>query len=125
MNVIRNSVLAAVLSLATTTAMPQSQVPGCPTEPVYIPNGFGTGEVLYNLSERDLRAEVRGFVNGLFASAAIGANAKCMEFYDACLRSKTDTQLTAVVRRFLEENPARWNQPAGILMYSAIPGMCH
>lgn len=117
-------ILAVGWSLLACSASAQSVAPGCPTQPVYVGGGFNRGEDLFHMSEGELRSTVSGFVNGLMVSTVVGADEGCMRFHENCFSGKTDSQLAAVVRQFLAENPGRWDQPAAILTVAALGGMC-
>ena len=95
----------------------------CPTETVAV-RGYMTGEECYRLPDGVLRHHMSGFVNGLFIAPFFGAPRECVQPLEQCFVGKTDTQLEAVMRKWLGEHPERWHEACNFLAYAAISEMC-
>ena len=125
---IRVAVVLAALTipLLTSGRSPPSEAAAadCPTAPAVIQNGFLTGEDFLEQSERYQQGYAAGFVNGLMTSPFMGAWENCAKHYSECLAGTTDSQLAAVIRRWLKENPERWHEGSHIASWLAIRQMC-
>ena len=96
----------------------------CPDEPVMIGNSFLTGEDCHNLPDHELRTFVMGWHAGLMLSPIYGADQECLKPLRLCLEGKTDSQLAAVLRKWLEANPERWHEQCTIAAWVAIGKPC-
>lgn len=98
---------------------------GCPEGPQLFAGGFMTGQECLDLAEGGyLGAYMMGFVNGLYVSTFVGASYSCIEPINQCLLRTTDTQLAAVMEKWLRENPSRWHEQCNALTWVAIYDMC-
>ena len=98
---------------------------GCPEVPVTYFFGFMTGQECLALAETGyLNGYMAGFMNGLSVSTVVGASYSCIEPINQCLGGTTDTQLAAVMEKWLRENPARWHERCNVLTWVAISEMC-
>jgi len=92
--------------------------------PVRIQNGFGTGEEWLAAKESAARAYVRGYINGLFMSAVIGAQESCLDRIAGCIEGKTDRQMAAILRKYLNDHPEEWHLPLAMTTYQALTASC-
>ena len=114
--------IIAAAALAVMLAGPAGA--GCPVSVVTAWPGFLKGEDCGGLSETALSRYVTGLVDGLLFSTLLGASESCVGQYQQCLVGKTDRQLGAVVRQWLENKPARWHEGCNSAVYRAIREMC-
>ena len=98
----------------------------CPTEPVSIMfhGGYLTNEECRALPAGTLHLYMIGFVNGLYMSPALGAPSECLQRLGECFVGVTGTQLEAVMRNWLDENPQRWHELCQFGAYAVISEMC-
>ena len=115
--------LGVILSVATcsTTAIAED---GCPNGQFAIRTGFLKGEELVALPDVRLVDHVMGFVNGVAMATVLGANVSCAEQMYACVRGRSNVQLMAQTRKFLQDNPDRLHEPANGLLWGAIYSPC-
>jgi hypothetical protein len=108
--------ILAVTSLFATPSLARS----CTLSgPVSLYNGFGNGEGWLKENEAEARGYVRGFVNGMFISLFYKADESCVARSYQCLVGKTDSQLAAILRKYLNDNPDKWDSPLPGLTYTA------
>jgi hypothetical protein len=91
---------------------------------VGIHDGFGIAEQWLDAKEPAARAYVRGYINGLFMSAVIGAKESCLDRIADCTQGKTDRQLAALLRKYLTEHPEEWHLPLAATTYRALTASC-
>jgi hypothetical protein len=91
---------------------------------VTIQNGFGTGEEWLAAKEPAARAYVRGYINGLFMSVVIGADETCLDKIADCIEGKTDRQMAAILRKYLNDHPEEWHLPLAMTTYQALTASC-
>ena len=85
-----------------------------------------TGQECLDLAEAGhLSTYMMGFANGLFVSSLAGAPLSCVgSFKRRCFAGRTNSQLAAVLEKWLRENPSRWHEPCNFLTWVAISDMC-
>lgn len=93
-------------------------------EAVAIKNGFLTGQDYLESSELKQRAYVMGLVDGLFVSPILGAPKRRLAPFERCIEGMTDTQVAAILLKFLRDNPGRWHQSAHVSFYTAMKENC-
>ena len=113
--------VAAMISLCVVQDV---EAGSCATEPVSIKFGFLTNEECRALPAGTLQFYMAGFLNGLFMSPLLGAPSECLPPFDECFVGVTSTQLEAVMRKWLDENPQRWHDRCQFGAYAAISEMC-
>lgn len=87
-------------------------------------DGFDTGEQWLKVKEPAARAYVRGYLNGLFMSAIVGAQESCLDRISICIEGKTDQQLAALLRKYLDDHPAERQLPLTTTTYNALTASC-
>ncbi|PSC03812.1 hypothetical protein SLNSH_17025 [Alsobacter soli] len=117
--------IALALAILTVTASGQAfAADSCETGPRLIRNGFFKGEDLTQMSEQILLAHVMGFVNGVAMAPFMNAPHACTEQFHACIEGRTNSQLVAQLRKYLQDHPERWHEDAHHVLWSAIFAPC-
>jgi hypothetical protein len=103
---------------------------------VSVHNGFIAGQEFRELSERDRCRYAAGLVDGMFLAPLFGAPKRTTfkpkqmpptsraEWLEACVEGMTDTQVAAIISKYLADHPARWHESVGPLAYSALIDSC-
>jgi len=86
----------------------------------WIHEGFGKGEDYIKMTEFQRRAYAIGAINGMLLAPLFGAPKDGMEWFESYVENMTDKQVTAILAKYLEDNPGRWHDGLHVLMYSAI-----
>jgi hypothetical protein len=93
-------------------------------EPISIKNGFGTGEEFLRMPRQEKRVYLQGLTTGMLAAPLFGAPKSKMLRMEQCITGMTDTQLVAILEKYLNENPATWQMGPHILMFNALNSTC-
>ncbi len=67
---------------------------------------------------------VSGVIDGLILAVAYDADSTYVDRFVECLGGMTAGQVTAIVRKHLNEHPERWHIPMHFEVYSAITNSC-
>ncbi len=84
--------------------------------------GFYTGNDYLQLGENSRRTYVTGIIDGFHL--AFGESPKSLKWITNCTRGKDNFQITAIVDKFLSENPQRWHEPMNVLVYDSLVNIC-
>ena len=106
---------AAVFALAVSVAFAQ---------PVTIKNGFGSGEDYLKMGPSEQRAYAMGVVNGMLLAPLFGAPKNKMLQIENCVVRMTDSQVAAILAKYLRDNPGRWHETPHVPMYAALVESC-
>ena len=93
-------------------------------EGVLIRSGFVSGQQYLALAEEKQSAYAMGVVDGILLAPIFGAPKKRMLQLEDCLTGMSDTQVAAILTKYLRDHPARWHDSAHVLMYSALLDAC-
>jgi len=91
---------------------------------VAIHHGFYTGNAYRELPEGQRWTYVSGVIEGMLLAPLYGAPKSKMVWIESCIVGMLDKQVTAIVDKFMAENPARWHEDMHALVYSAMIGAC-
>ena len=92
---------------------------------VMVHNPYVRGNEYVKLEEGDRATYIAGLVDGILLSPFFGAQRHKIEWFERCtIEQKTIYQLTAIVDKFMKENPNRWHEPMHTLAYFAIKKAC-
>jgi len=94
------------------------------SQPVTIKNGFGSGEDYLKMSQSEQRAYAMGVVNGMLLAPLFGAPKNKMLQIENCLVGMTDSQVAAILAKYLRDNPGRWHETPHTPMYAALLESC-
>jgi hypothetical protein len=116
-------ILASIALVAVSTAA----IAGEALKPVYIHNGFLTGNQYRQLPDVVRRAYVMGVTDGmLLAPAMANRDLNASQRFGKCLDNMhaTNEQLTVIVDRWVDGNPVRWGDTVHMLIWSAFSEAC-
>lgn len=99
-------------------------VAACDVGTVSVGNGFRKGDALVHLSEGALMSYVEGSIDSAVGAMMYGGNLECASASKACVEGKTNGQLAAMVRKYLNDHPEQWHLQGSIIIYNAIFGPC-
>lgn len=92
---------------------------------VMIHNSYVKGNEYVKLEEGDRALYIAGLVDGILLSPFFGAQRSKIEWFERCtIERMTMYQVTAIVDKFMRENPDRWHQEMHTLAYIAIKKAC-
>src|SRR5262245_51367865 len=94
------------------------------TSIVSISPGFFTGAELNSLSDDQLGMYAAGYVDALQAATMIGVTEHCRKALQACVLGSDRDHLVATIRKYLRENPNRWDEPSNNIIYNALFSDC-
>lgn len=92
--------------------------------PVSLQKGFLTGEDFLKLSEAEKTSYSMGIVDGYLSAPIFGAKPKYVNWVSTCIKGKTNTQVTAILVKYLQDNPGRWENSVQFLMFEALKKGC-
>ena len=87
-------------------------------------SGFMTGNTYRELSADEKLGYAMGFVNGLLVAPMITGKEEDATWLHPCISGMTNNQVVAILEKFLNDNPARWQQPMTVLSFRAIVQAC-
>ena len=87
---------------------------------VLIQSGFITGNDFLTLNEYAKRKYIIGYVDGLFASPFLGAPESQLKTFKECVEDMVDTQLVAILIKYLGERPEEWRELMSAIAYRSL-----
>lgn len=109
-----------VLALASVALIASVQQLGVP-----IQGGFVTGERFLSQTASEQRTYVMGATDGLFLAPLLGAPKDKSVPFEKCIVGMTDTQISAILTKYLREKPEVWHQSVNVHFYEALLAACH
>jgi hypothetical protein len=92
---------------------------------VMVHNPYVRGNEYVKLEEGDRATYIAGLVDGILLSPFFGAQRNKVEWFERCtIERMTIHQVTAIVDKFMKENPNRWHESMHTLAYFAIKKAC-
>jgi len=91
---------------------------------VLIHNGFMTGKDYLEMPPSQQRVYAAGVTNGMLLAPLFGAPKERMTWFEGCVTEMTDTQVAAILKKYLEDNPGRWHEIPHATMYRAMINAC-
>ncbi len=92
--------------------------------PVEIKNGFGTGEDYLSMTAAQQQAYAMGVINGMLLAPLFGAPKIEMNWLETCVVGMSDTQIAAILTKYLRDHPGRWHETPHAPMYAALREIC-
>lgn len=111
--------LAFCAALFLTTSAAHAQ-----TRTVTVHDGFITGETYLKWDKSYQDAYVMGIVDGMFLAPLFGAPERNVTWLEHCLVGMSDTQVAAILAKYLRDHPERWHESVHVPMYSAMKDIC-
>lgn len=117
---------AALTAVAWTLLCVGALASQCPSssESVSVRLGFHTGETLVNAGDAYLESYVAGYSDAMIAGVLLHAPEGCVTLAFECLSDRSTAQLVAMLRKYLNDHPERWNHPGNVLTWNAIIAPC-
>lgn len=94
------------------------------TSAVSISPGFFTGAELNSLSDDQLGIYAAGYVDALQAATMIGVTERCRKALQTCVAGSDKAHFVATIRKYLRENPNRWDEQSNNILYNALFSSC-
>jgi hypothetical protein len=91
---------------------------------VSISPGFFTGAELNSLSDDQLGMYAAGYIDALQAATMIGVTEACRKALQACVIGRGRPDLVAAIRKYLRENPNRWDERSNGILYNVLFSHC-
>lgn len=103
-----------------------AQQGGCAagTAAVSITPGFFTGAELNSLSDDQLGMYAAGYVDALQAATMIGVTEPCRRALQTCVIRQDRADFVRAIRKYLRENPNRWDEPSNNILYNVLFSQC-
>lgn len=92
--------------------------------PISIHPGFATGNYYRSQVTPARQTYLMGTVDGFMLAPVVGGNRTELAWLETCLKGYVPAQLVAVVDKWLEENPQRWNEQMNALAFAALLSAC-
>ena len=121
---VATAVAAVVCVLIMSALHPVLARQADPADGVLIHNGFLTGQSFRDLPDLGKRSYVAGLIDGLFLAPLFDAPKSSMGWLESCVEGMTDEQVSAIISKYLDDNPGRWHQPVHGAAYSALLAAC-
>ena len=87
-------------------------------------NGFINGNEWRGFAPSHKTTYIVGIVDALFYSVVYGASKVVIDGLVNCIQRKTPDQLTAVVEKFMKDNPELWDKAMSNITHMALEVMC-
>jgi hypothetical protein len=111
--------LVAIVVLGLNLSMPNATA-----QTVFIRPGFYDGNAYLQLSLAQQVAYISGVVDGIYLVPVFNAEHIKIERLHRCIEGMGNSQICAIVNKFLQNNPTRWHEPMNNLVYSALVKAC-
>lgn len=89
-------------------------------EGVSIRIGFGTGLDYIEMNENQKQAYMMGAINGMLVSPIFGASKEKLDWLENFISGMSSMQAAAILTKFLNDNPGKWNQGLHMLTFNAL-----
>ncbi len=113
-----------MLRISTAIAIYALVVAAAFAQPITIRSGFDSGEGYLQMSQSEQRAYAIGVVNGMLLAPLFGAPKNKMLQIENCLGGMSDSQVAAILAKYLRNNPGRWHETPHAPMYTALLESC-
>lgn len=91
---------------------------------IAIKSGFVTGTQYRTFTEPDRRKYAMGLLDGIFLAPFFKADKKQLELLERCATGMNDTQVVAILDKYLRDNPVRWHESMNALAFVALKEAC-
>lgn len=92
---------------------------------VTIQAAFLTGEQFLNLSESARLYYTMGIIDGFMSAPMFGGDNRYLNWVFSCVKGKTKSQISAILVKYLNDNPAKWNEMVQWSMFEALVKACN
>jgi hypothetical protein len=87
---------------------------------VKIKKGFLTGNSYLQLSKKEQMSYVMGLLDGIFLAPFFNAPKVNLEWIENRTADMTISHLTAIITKYLNDNPQLWQESMNVIAYSAL-----
>ena len=94
------------------------------TEDIWVKTGFITGNDYLAFTDVNKKRYAIGVVDGMFLGPLFGAPKANIKWLENCVVKMTDSQVAAILNKYLKDNPQRWHEALNIIVYSALREVC-
>ena len=98
--------------------------PATPAQGVRVPNGLVEGRDYRTWPRIERTRYVMGAVDAYLASPIIGAPHRNASVLQTCLMDMSDTQMTAIVDKYLADHPEVWHYGMHIVVINSVRAVC-
>ncbi|KPD18828.1 hypothetical protein ADM96_08245 [Burkholderia sp. ST111] len=85
---------------------------------------FLTGNDFLKLDSAQQLFTVEAMLDGIDFAAYISANDHLVKGLNGCIEGMTGGQATAIVKKYINDNPAKWDWQMSNLTFNAMKGAC-
>jgi hypothetical protein len=119
------SAAAAIVMFGVPLNCPAQQGPcTAGTSIVSVTPGFFSGAELNSLNDDELGMYAMGYVDALQAATMIGVTENCRRALQTCVVQQNRTDFTKAIRKYLRENPNRWDERSNGILYNVLFSQC-
>lgn len=113
-----------VMAAGTLASADSLAFDACP--PIVAPQArhYQSGLDCLRMSDHDMHVYAAGMVDAISASSYVGSNYDCVSAITRCLSGRNSVQVGGVVRKYIRDNPERWDAPCAILGMEAVRTWC-
>ena len=86
--------------------------------------GFLSGNQLRELDDYALGVYSVGYLDALYSANRFGMRKECLTEISNCIGRKPVSQLAAIVKKYLNDNPERWDESGHSIVYNALLRRC-
>ena len=87
-------------------------------------SGFITGQQFRQLSDVQRLHYAIGLLDGALLAPVFGAPRERMTWLETCTKPMTPTQISAMLARFVDDNPSQWHVSMNVLFGVAMRKLC-
>ncbi len=87
---------------------------------------MGKAQDFLELSENSKKAFAMGFIDGIYVAPYLDAPDKgeILVSLQKCVTGMSNTQLGAIIEKFITEHPENWHRPLNTEAWNALMGAC-
>lgn len=93
-------------------------------EDIWVKEGFITGNEYLAFADVNKKRYAMGVLDGIFLAPLFGAPKGNIKWLENCVVNMTDSQVAAVLNKYLRDNPQRWHESLNFIAYSAFREVC-
>jgi hypothetical protein len=102
---------------------------GFSQEGIHVHNGFLKAEEYVHMNDGRQRDYAMGIVDGMLLAPLFGAptawrDGQKIGAFGNCITGMTDTQVAAIISKFVRDHPERWNDPLNAVAFTAMTQAC-
>ncbi|RQT26027.1 hypothetical protein DF037_20265 [Burkholderia contaminans] len=98
-----------------------------PSPRFFVPGGFVDGNKYQQFGPIEKQVYVEGLLDGIFFAPAIALKdlPRAVKLHDCAVSNNmTNVQITAIVDKYMADNPERWGDPMSNIAYTAMILAC-